>query len=87
MHCTLQRFIFCHTGGEAFKRELVHSVAALQCRQKVLLQKAHLKENFKCIYINMCSLVMTPISRDFIKTNQSINSGNHCSVMYSTHTA
>ena len=34
----------------------------------VLKCKARLKTNFKCIYITMCSLVISLFSHDYIKT-------------------
>ena len=30
--------------------------------------KAHLKTKFKYVFVTMCSLVMSPLSRDYIKT-------------------
>ena len=34
----------------------------------VLKCKACLKTKFKCVYATMCSLVMSPFSRDYMKT-------------------
>ena len=34
----------------------------------MLKYKAHLKAKFKCEWITVCSLVMSPFLRDFIKT-------------------
>ena len=34
----------------------------------VLKCKARVKTKFKCVCITMCSLVMSPFSRDYIKT-------------------
>ena len=64
--------------GEAFKRKLVYGVA-LTISSFVSLFiadvkcKAHLKTKFKCIYVTMCSLVMSPFSCDFIKTEIDYN--------------
>ena len=39
----------------------------------VLKRKACSKVKFKCVSVTMYSLLMSPFSHDFIKTNQSIN--------------
>ena len=66
----------CHTGGEPFKRRLVHSVALTISFDFVPLLKsfianvkckARLKAKFKCVCFTMCSLVMNPLSRDCMK--------------------
>ena len=33
----------------------------------ILKCKAHLKTKFKCVCVTMCSLVMSPFSRDYMK--------------------
>ena len=71
----------CRTGGKAFKRRLVHSVAlrnSYGLKQFLLLLKsfianvlkckARLKTKFICVCVTMCSLVMSPFSRDYMKT-------------------
>ena len=76
-------------GGEAFKRRLVYSVALIIMAKynfallfksftaNVMKCTAHLKAKVKCVSVTMCSLVISPFSRDFIKngnkTNQSIS--------------
>ena len=67
-------------GGEAFKRRLVHGVALTIMAWKTLYLllksfignelkcKAHLKTKFNCVCITKCSLVMSPFSRDYMKT-------------------
>ena len=64
-------------GGKAFKRRLVHSVAFTIMDFEPLLRsfianvlkcKARLKIKLKCVCVTMCSLVMSPFSRDYMKT-------------------
>ena len=59
----------CHTGGEAFKRRLIHSVALMIIEFIPLLKsfianvpkcKAHLKTKFKSECTTKRSLVMSP---------------------------
>ena len=34
----------------------------------MLKYEARLKTEFKCVYVTTCSLVMSPFSRDYMKT-------------------
>ena len=47
--------------------ELIYKQLLLQ-RQIYYRDKAYLETKFKCLCITMCSLVMSPFSGDFIKT-------------------
>ena len=50
------------THNDGFVLLLISFIAnVLQC-------KARFKSNFKCMYVTMCSLVMSIFSRDYIKT-------------------
>ena len=67
----------CHTGGETFKRRLVCCINNYGLKQLVPLLKsfianmlkckAHLNTKFKCVFVTMCFLVMSPFSRDYLK--------------------
>ena len=86
--------------GEAFKRRLVHSVAltniTLYCCMlnslfaNVLKCKARLKTEFKCMYVTMYSLVMSPFSLDYMKMEIKVSSISNVLTdlhVYSIHTA
>ena len=67
--------------GKAFKRKLAHSVAVATVAlnnfvtmlksfiANVIKCKARLKTKFKCAFITMHSLVMSPFSHNFIKAD------------------
>ena len=54
---------------------------------KLLKCKACLKENFKCVCVTMCSLVMSFFSRDYIKTELKYQQSFNLFTCVSIHTA